>query len=210
MNEHSGKHLFTIEIKKLKKIIYYQILPFVFCLFAMQSAHAQKTIKQQEALLKNMEDFLTFSTKKWVGRAFPNFNGLSITGDTLNNQKLKGKLVFINFWFANCPPCRAEIRALKRLYTKYKDSVEFIAVTYETPTVIKTIRDKEKFFFTHISMPQKSIDSLQIVSAYPTSVLLGKDGKIAAATSGGYVDENMNVLYMLRKYGEAIEGRKFR
>lgn len=182
----------------------------MFCLCAAPKIHAQKTIKQQEELLKNMEDFLTFGTKKWVGRSFPNFRGVSITGDTLNNQKLKGKWVFINFWFANCPPCRAEIRALKRLYTKYKDSVEFIAVTYETPTVIKTIRDKEKFFFTHISMPQKSIDSLQIVSAYPTSVLLGKDGKIVAATSGGYVDENMNVLYMLRKWGEAIEGRKFK
>jgi thiol-disulfide isomerase/thioredoxin len=199
----------TFETEKLKNIIY-AFFVFVFCLCASPKMHAQKTIKQQEELLKNMEDFLTFSTKKWVGKSFPNFSGVSITGDTLNNQKLKGKWVFINFWFANCPPCRAEIRALKRLYTKYKDSVEFIAVTYETPTVIKAFRDKEKFFFTHISMPQKSIDSLQIVSAYPTSVLLGKNGKIIAATSGGYVDENMNVLYMLRKWGEAIEGRKFK
>jgi thiol-disulfide isomerase/thioredoxin len=166
---------------------------------------AQKISPAQEQMLKNMESFLTFSTKKWMGKDFPDFVAVDKDGKTVTKQSLKGKMVYLNFWFATCPPCRSEVKGLTALQKKYQDSVVFLSITYESLDAIRVFATNEKFNFNHLHMRQTAIDSLQIVNAYPTNVLLDKNGKIVVATSGGYVDEAMNTLYLQRKFGRAID-----
>ncbi|MGH2643105.1 MAG: TlpA family protein disulfide reductase, partial [Chitinophagaceae bacterium] len=43
-------------------------------------------------------------------------------GHTFSLSSLKGKVVFINFWATWCPPCRAELPSIKKLYEKFKDN----------------------------------------------------------------------------------------
>jgi cytochrome c biogenesis protein CcmG/thiol:disulfide interchange protein DsbE len=40
-------------------------------------------------------------------------------------QALRGHPVVLNFWSESCPPCRAEMPYLKRIYTQYAAHGEF-------------------------------------------------------------------------------------
>jgi DsbE subfamily thiol:disulfide oxidoreductase len=64
-----------------------------------------------------------------VGKPAPDFDTLDLDGKVWSLSKLKGKVVFINFWATWCSPCREEMPSMQRLYTKLpKDKFEMIAL----------------------------------------------------------------------------------
>lgn len=49
-------------------------------------------------------------------------------------QKLKGKVVVVNFWATWCAPCMEEMPDLARFYKNYRDKgVEFVGVSVDDP-----------------------------------------------------------------------------
>ncbi len=54
----------------------------------------------------------------------------SINGQHISLKKLKGKVVFVNFWATWCPPCLAELPSINSLYQKLKNdtNIVFLAV----------------------------------------------------------------------------------
>jgi len=41
-------------------------------------------------------------------------------GTTLSLESLRGKAVFLNFWASWCPPCRAEMPSIEKVYQAYQ------------------------------------------------------------------------------------------
>src|SRR5688572_13442850 len=80
-----------------------------------------------------------------IGKGFPAFSAHSIQGENYSDEMLSGKVVFINFWFENCPPCIAEFEALNELYKNYKNNknFQFISFTYEKKE--KAFRAAQKY-----------------------------------------------------------------
>ncbi len=56
---------------------------------------------------------------------------LSIENETIKSKQLNGKYLLVNFWATWCPPCIKEIPVFNKLYEKYKDKFEIVAVLYE-------------------------------------------------------------------------------
>lgn len=52
------------------------------------------------------------------------FDFVDHNGRIQNTSALKGKVVFINFWASWCPPCRAELPSIERLYSRLEDSTD--------------------------------------------------------------------------------------
>src|SRR5262249_20333011 len=50
----------------------------------------------------------------------PAFNVTSLDGQKLDLSALKGKVVVLNFWFIDCPPCQAEMPSLNTLVSEFK------------------------------------------------------------------------------------------
>ncbi len=58
----------------------------------------------------------------------PVASGMNLSGirfkDAKGNQvdlgDLKGKVIFLNFWATWCPPCRAEMPSVNKLYKQFK------------------------------------------------------------------------------------------
>jgi peroxiredoxin len=71
-----------------------------------------------------------------IGKPFElSFND-AITDQPISVEKLRGKIVVVNFWMAELGRDVSEIQKLKELYARYKDQgVEFIGVSLDRPGV---------------------------------------------------------------------------
>ena len=55
-----------------------------------------------------------------LGAAAPAFRTVTLAGDTVSLEALRGRVVLVNAWAIWCPPCIEEMPALKRLYDRYR------------------------------------------------------------------------------------------
>jgi peroxiredoxin len=66
------------------------------------------------------------------GAEFPAFDEKDVTGKPLSIGKLRGKVVLIDFWATWCPPCRAEIPNVVKVYEKHhSEGFEIIGVSLD-------------------------------------------------------------------------------
>ena len=70
--------------------------------------------------------------------AFP-FSVTDISGNKYSLEKLKGKIIVLNFWFVECKPCVMEIPDLNDLVEKYKGKeVVFLAFATNNKSKIES------------------------------------------------------------------------
>jgi cytochrome c biogenesis protein CcmG/thiol:disulfide interchange protein DsbE len=55
------------------------------------------------------------------GFAAPDFALNTPTGETYTLSELKGNAVLVNLWATWCPPCRAEMPAIQKIYDEYRE-----------------------------------------------------------------------------------------
>ena len=69
----------------------------------------------------------------------PQLTFLSIKGDKITPESLKGKVVMVNFWATDCATCIKEMPDMVATYNKYKpQGLEFVAVamSYDRPDYV--------------------------------------------------------------------------
>ncbi|HUS03626.1 MAG TPA: TlpA disulfide reductase family protein [Chitinophagaceae bacterium] len=138
------------------------------------------------------EESLYFRT----GKKLALFKTTDINDRKINLKDEKGKIIVLNFWFIDCPPCRMEIPDLNQLVEEYKgnDSVLFIGVALDPKPDIKDFLETMPFNYTLIH-DGKSIATEYGIRAFPTHVIIDKEGKIYFHTSGLAV----NTVFWLKK-----------
>ena len=114
----------------------------------------------------------------------PKLSGMTLTGRSYEYKV--GKIGIVNVWASWCSPCRAEAPTLAALSIKYSDT-EFMGIlTRDNPVSAEA-------FVRKYALPYPTFidDSLLIgfhgtltANAIPTTVLIDKDGKVAARISG--------------------------
>jgi thiol-disulfide isomerase/thioredoxin len=110
-----------------------------------------------------------------------NFDIRDMDGSTVNMSSYKGKVVFINLWATWCGPCRVEMPSIQELYNHVdKDKIIFVMLSLDTeenqPKVTKYIR--EKGFSFPVFQPASELPRQLQVGSIPTTIVIGKDGKI--------------------------------
>ena len=128
----------------------------------------------------------------------PNESKFFRTGDAISNVKLvtmdgkkyvlkdmKGKVVVLNFWFINCPPCRMEIPHLNNMVESFREreDVVFLAVALDQSYELKDFL-KEMPFQYGIVDAGSYVASRYGINLFPTHVVIDKEGKVIFHTSG--------------------------
>ncbi|WP_010529533.1 TlpA family protein disulfide reductase [Lentibacillus jeotgali] len=121
-----------------------------------------------------------------VGQIAPDFKLRTLEGETVRLSDYRGERVIVNFWATWCPPCRAEIPDLQKLYDK-KD-VEILAVDLtDTEESIEDVRAfaKEYDMTFPVLMDENSdvADTYQVM-AYPTSYMIDSSGHVQYIAMG--------------------------
>jgi thiol-disulfide isomerase/thioredoxin len=117
------------------------------------------------------------------------WSGKTGVGEVISNRALDGVVTVMNFWYAGCAPCRAEAPELVELQAEF-ENVQFIGVNVRDsaatsaafernfeiswPSIIDASTGSVLLAFTGIVTPQ----------AVPTTIVIGKDGKVSARVLG--------------------------
>jgi uncharacterized protein (TIGR03435 family) len=98
-------------------------------------------------------------------------------------DRLKGKVVVLEFWATWCGPCIAAIPHLNELADAFKDQpVQFIAITDEEESVVAPFL-KRKPIHAWVGLDtDKSMQKDYAISGIPHTVVIDRKGKVAAIT----------------------------
>ena len=177
-------------------------------LFLTFSANCQTFSDQErDSIAKAFFEEHDKSNRELINKPFPAFSYLS-EGKIIDNEHLKGKTVFINFWFEACAPCIAEFGAFNEMYNKLKGhaNFEFISFTFETSEKIEEIRDKYQIQYKTLSIKREECYRLNNNNGFPTSFIVDSVGLIKYRVSGGNTDKNKAKEFIMSKvYPEILK-----
>lgn len=117
--------------------------------------------------------------------------GTTDTGTKVSSSDYAGKVVVLNFWYAACPPCRAEAARLEKLHTTYAaKGVVFLGVNVQdtAPTALSFEKDHGVTYPSILDADQGAI-KLAFTgkispTAVPTTLIIDAKGRVAARFSG--------------------------
>lgn len=148
---------------------------------AFLSMLSEAEIQKRISLLPRPANSKFFTT----GEKIAPFNERDIKGNKFTLKELAGKVVVLNFWFINCPPCRMEIPQLNELVANYQNNpdVVFIAIALDEKYEIQEFLKTNPFRYNIIDRG-RYIASKYTINLYPTHVVLDKEGKVVFHSSG--------------------------
>ena len=129
-------------------------------------------------------------------KAAPEVTLKDLDGKDVSISQYKGKVVLVNFWATWCEPCKVEIPWLIEMQQKYGAkgfTVLGVAMDDEGRSVVAPFVQKEKFETTggesQMNYPivignDAAADKFGGLLGYPTSVLIGRDGKVIKGITG--------------------------
>jgi thiol-disulfide isomerase/thioredoxin len=115
-----------------------------------------------------------------VGKPAPNFDTIDMKGNVWSLSKLKGQVVFVNFWATWCAPCREEMPSMQRLYTRLpKDKFTMIALyNKDKPAVVKNFVTKLGITLPILDDQQNIIGQKYGLTGLPETFIVDKQGII--------------------------------
>ncbi|WP_343561510.1 S41 family peptidase [Sphingobacterium sp.] len=159
---------------------------------ALKALNAAESIKKEISRLKVTT----------TGAEAIDFQRTDQNGNLVKLSNLRGKYVLLDFWGSWCVVCRQAHPHMKELYHQYKDKgFEILAIADESHS--KTMQDREKVWkeairkddipWIHVLAEERNqkINVLQAygITAFPTKILLDREGKVVMRTIGNLNNE---------------------
>lgn len=135
----------------------------------------------------------------WLGKPFPALKFKAIDGRDVDTDKLRGKVLLIDFWATWCPPCMAEIPNVKAAYERYnKQGFEIIGVSADEARadLERVVKAKGLTWPQHFEGRSGEVPNLRRygVQHFPSMWLVDKQGVIRDVTGAVALNEKVGKL----------------
>ncbi len=127
------------------------------------------------------------------GFSAPDFTLDLLGGGQVTLSELRGKVVMVNLWASWCPPCRAEMPAIEKVYRANKDR------GFEVLAVNSTVQDSEadaaafvQNFGLTFPIPLDrtgTVSARYLLRALPSTFFIDRKGVIRSVVIGGPMSE---------------------
>lgn len=116
-----------------------------------------------------------------------------LNGNKVSLSDFKGKKVFLNFWATWCPPCKAEMPDIEKLYQETKDT-ELVILAVNVGEDKKTVQDfiiEKGYNFPVLLDVKGEISQMYQVTGIPTTYLIDTKGYLDDGATGAITLEAM-------------------
>jgi len=152
-------------------------------------------VRNPEAKLRNEASLTYVLNDQKVNTA----DMTQLNGKGFSLKSFEGKVTIVQIMGTWCPNCLDEVQFMNKLHESYGQyGLEIIALAYEVGTDGKQTRKKLKAFKKKIGMEydlvlagksSKEVASAQFpmlngIMSFPTSIIIGKDGKVLHVHTG--------------------------
>lgn len=130
-----------------------------------------------------------------AGFPAPDFTLKTPEGKIYILSELKGQAVLVNLWATWCPPCRAEMPAIEKVYQDYKDDgfiVLAIDMTYQDdPFAVVPFAEQYGLTFPILLDETGETAAAYQLRSLPSSYFINRAGIIQEVVIGGPMSETL-------------------
>ncbi|SHL68304.1 Thiol-disulfide isomerase or thioredoxin [Chitinophaga jiangningensis] len=146
-----------------------------------------------------------------IGKTAIDLRKKDMNGQEVSLATLKGRYVLLDFWGTWCHPCRASHPHLKELYSKYKaDGLEIVGIASENGSDLEKNRkgwleaiEQDGINWVNVlnneGIAQFDAVTAYGISAFPTKILLDKEGRIIGRWIGDSKDVDVKLKEVFGK-----------
>ena len=128
-----------------------------------------------------------FEVLPWPAKKpMPVFEATDLNGKVWRLSDLRGRAVLVNFWASWCEPCRAEMPSLQALAQHHgPENLLVLAVNFKEPLPsVQRFVQQSALILPVFLDPQGTIARQWGVTVFPSTVLLGADGRVQGVLRG--------------------------
>ena len=170
--------------------------------FVQGSGFSEKKLMQKVESYASADAAPDLNIEEWIGQ------------EPVSFEKLRGKVVLVDFWATWCMPCISTFPRLKGWYKKYGGSdFMIVGVTkyygqqegkkmskLEESEFLKDFRSKYKLPYGIAVLSDNNEDSMKYgINAFPTTILLDRNGVVRYIGIGAGPEESENLENMIQK-----------
>jgi peroxiredoxin len=123
----------------------------------------------------------------------PDFELNTPEGETVRLSDLRGQAVLVNLWATWCPPCRAEMQSIEKVYQEYRDegfTVLAVNMTQQDdPSAIMPFVAEQGLTFPILLDETGEVAKAYQMQSLPSSYFIRRDGVINEVVIGGPMSE---------------------
>lgn len=112
-----------------------------------------------------------------------NWNLKGVNTNDYDFENAKNKVVFLNYWATWCPPCRAEMPSIQKLYNDYNDKITFLFISNENASTVAEFLKQNNYTLPSYNQLTKSPNAFS-VSSIPATYIINKKGEVVVHTIG--------------------------
>lgn len=117
----------------------------------------------------------------------PDFILPGLNGTPVRLSDHRGNVVLLNFWATWCPPCRAEMPSIEKLYQLYRErGLTILAISNDVSgrSVVEPFVRERGLTFPILLNPEGDVFAQYGVRGLPTSYVLDRRGRIVSGEVG--------------------------
>ena len=115
------------------------------------------------------------------------FTLINADGESIDFNKYRNKVVFINLWATWCGPCIAEMPGIESLYQDFEehDQIEFVMISLDQDfEKAKKFKERKEFSFPIYGPVNRALPDIYRSGSIPTTFVISKDGVIVQKKVG--------------------------
>jgi peroxiredoxin len=141
------------------------------------------------------------TTYIFEGDIAPSFNVTTLDGEKIDTEKLRGKVILINYFATWCPPCLEEMPYIEsEIYKKIRDE-DFVLICIgreHTAEELVKFEEEKGLDLPLAPDPEREIYSKYAKMMIPRNFVIGKNGKVIYQHIGFEMDEFERMVNVIK------------